>query len=91
MFISTYIVPPPIELMINNGFIQLREPIIYPHGIILYYEIVAMQNSSEPSILACLNTSTLNVSTSMLLDNLVTGTFLVNFKVCGVVSYVTYM
>ena len=82
-FLFPLIVPPPIELMINNGFIQLRDPIIYPHGVILFYQIVAMQNSSEPTILASLNTSMLNVSTSILLVNSEPGSYLVNFKVCN--------
>ena len=70
-----FIVPPPIEIKIIDDIIKLREPIIYPHGNILRYEIVAMQNSSEPILL---NTSTMDVPTSMLLTE--PGTYSV--KVC---------
>ena len=82
LLIFIFIVPPPIEIKIINDIIQLREPIIHPRGIILHYEIVALQNSSKP-IISNISTSTLDVPTSMLLTE--PGTYSV--KVSDYSSY----
>ena len=78
LYTLSSIVPPAIEIMIIDDIIQLHKPIMYPRGNILLYEIVAMQNSSDPTMSVSMNTSTLNVPTSKLLTE--PGTYLV--KVC---------
>ena len=76
-----HLVPPPINLTYINDTMQLCKP-IYPHGIILQYQIAAMSETSD-IISASLNTSILNVSTSLLLTQ--PGSYLV--KVCSVHAY----
>lgn len=79
LYILFFIVSPPIDLIYINGTIQLCEP-IYPHGIILTYQVVAKNNHSD-TISGSLNTTALNISISMLCTE--PGTYLV--KVCSVV------
>ena len=79
-----YIVPPPINLTYINDTMQLCKP-IYPHGIILQYQIIAAMSEYSDLISASLNTSILNISTSLLLTH--PGAYLV--KVCNIHNIMT--
>ena len=79
-YIFPLIVPPPINLTHDDDAIHLIEP-MYPHGNILQYEIVAVENSSGVmSNPLSISNGTLEFPVSMMITGV--GTYVV--KVCNI-------
>ena len=80
-----FIVPPPIEIIVIGGVIQLHKP-ANPHGIIIYYEIIATKNLSDTTSFSSLNTNMSSFPSSLLL----TEPGIYSIKVCTYVCAHVY-